>query len=89
MKVKPNFELHHNLYIIALTEKKYMNKTNNKKTCTVYKGAHGGCGRKFEHFGRIYQVEENRMLFGAIVTAISFYRENMNCCTQEKSRCST
>ena len=53
MKVKPNFELHHNLYIIALTEKKYMNKTNNKKTCTVYKGAHGGCGRKFEHFGRI------------------------------------
>ena len=38
MKVQPNFELHHNLYIIALTEKKNMNKTNNKKHVRFTKG---------------------------------------------------
>jgi hypothetical protein len=47
MKVKPNFELHHNLYIIVDSNEK--KKENNKKTCTFYKweggGAHGGDGK--------------------------------------------
>jgi hypothetical protein len=44
MKVKPNFELHHNLYIIVDSNEK--KKENNKKTCTFYKWEGGGGTRR-------------------------------------------
>lgn len=69
MKVKPNFELHHNLYIIVDSNEK--KKENNKKTCTFYKWEGGGHTEEME----------KTLGIGAVATAVSFYRENRNCCT--------